>query len=314
MTAPEEMPEIDPRAFRRALGNFATGVTIVTAQNPEGVKVGVTASSFNSLSIDPPLILWSSLKEARSCPIFESSSHFAVNVLASDQLQMSNHFARQQEDKFAEVEWQEGLGGAPVFPNCAARFQCETYDKVDGGDHWIFIGKVVAFDDFGRSPLCFHQGSYSLVFNHPDSSANGGEDSGGLATGARTNNHIFFMMLRAVRAYQASYRPKLEALGIRLIESRCLLMLQDQPGQDAESLVIHANAPITEVQEGLDNLTEQGLITNSGSGFALSAAGQEKAGQIWDIADAHAIEVFKDVDDGTVAGFKTVLRQIIQQR
>ncbi len=314
MDAPAKDLDIDPRAFRRALGNFATGVTIVTAQNDQGVKVGVTASSFNSLSIDPPLILWSSLKEARSCPIFESASHFAVNVLASDQLEMSNHFARQQEDKFASVEWDEGIGGAPVFPNCAARFQCETYDKVDGGDHWIFIGKVVAFDDFGRSPLCFHQGSYSLVFNHPDGSNGASDEVADIGASGRTSNHIFFMMLKAVRAYQSSYRPKLEALGMRLIESRSLLMLQDQPGLDAEGLVIHANAPITEVQEGLNNLIGQGLVETSGDGYALTASGHEKAGQVWDIADAHAVEVFKDMDDDTVGQFKTVLRQIIQQQ
>ena len=161
-------PEIDPKAFRRALGNFATGVTIITARAPDGTRVGVTASSFNSLSMDPPLILWSSMKDAKSCAIFESASHFAVNILASDQMEMSNHFARRQEDKFAGVDFSEGLGGAPIFDGCAGRFQCETYDRLDGGDHWIFVGRVVKFDDFGRAPLCFHQGSYAMVFNHPD--------------------------------------------------------------------------------------------------------------------------------------------------
>ena len=107
--------ELDPRAFRRALGNFATGVTIITACGPDGTNVGVTASSFNSLSIDPPLILWSSIKEARSCAIFEAATHFAVNILAADQMDMSNHFARQQEDKFAGVDWKAGIGGAPIL-------------------------------------------------------------------------------------------------------------------------------------------------------------------------------------------------------
>jgi len=111
--------EIDPKAFRRALGNFATGVTIITTRGADGTNIGVTASSFNSLSMDPPLILWSSIKETPSCKVFEAASHFAVNILASDQMEMSNHFARQQEDKFDGVEWEAGLGGAPIFPNCA---------------------------------------------------------------------------------------------------------------------------------------------------------------------------------------------------
>ena len=122
------------------------------------------------------------------------------------------------------------------------------------------------------------------------------------------------MMLNAVRAYQSSYRPKLEALGIRLIESRSLLMLQDQPGLDAEGLVRYVNAPVTEVQEGLNSLIEQGLINNSSKGYELSPSGAQKASQIWDIADAHAIEVFKDVEENMVAEFKNVLRNIIMQK
>ena len=159
--------EFDLKDFRRALGNFATGVTIITTRAPDGSNIGVTASSFNSLSMNPPLVLWSSIKESPSCKIFETASHFAVNILASDQVDMSNHFARQQEDKFEGIEWEAGIGGVPLFPNCAGRFQCESYDKLNGGDHWIFLGRVLAFDDYDRAPLCFHQGSYSTVHDHP---------------------------------------------------------------------------------------------------------------------------------------------------
>lgn len=313
MTDQNPEPAIDARAFRRALSNFATGVTVITAQNSDGVKVGVTASSFNSLSLDPPLVLWSSLKETRSCSILETASHFAVNVLASDQLELSNHFARTQEDKFAEVDWEEGIGGAPILPDCAARFQCETYSKLDGGDHWIFVGKVIAFDDFGRSPLCFHQGSYSMVFNHPGTLTDVTKAASTGATGDRTGNHIFFLMLKAVRAYQASYQPKLEALGVRLLEARSLLMLHDRPGLTGEELVIYANAPITEVQDGLDSLIELGLIDKSGKGYVLSPKGEQKAVKCWDLADAHAVDVFKDMDDEIVEHFKSVLLQMIDQ-
>ena len=311
MIAKPEENNLDPRAFRRALGNFATGVTIITARSPDGVNVGVTASSFNSLSMNPPLILWSSMKEALSCPIFESASHFAINILASDQMDMSNHFARQQEDKFADVEWEAGLGGAPIFPNCAGRFQCETYDKLDGGDHWIFVGKVVSFDDFGRSPLCFHQGSYSMVVNHPGSApkAQAGVESG--VAGKRTGNHSFFLMLMAVRAYQDKYAPKLETLGLRLIESRCLLLLSDRPNLDADGLVMHVNAPISEVGEALGNLTEQGLIVQNGNHYTLTDDGQAKATQCWNIADEHAVEAFNGFSKEQVETFRTVLRGLI---
>jgi Conserved protein/domain typically associated with flavoprotein oxygenases, DIM6/NTAB family len=156
----------DSRAFRRALGNFATGVTVVTAAAPGGRTVGVTANSFNSVSLEPALILWSIDKRSTSHEVFEQASHFAVNILAADQIELSNNFARPRDDRFAGVECEQGAGGAPLLADCSARFQCEKFQQLDGGDHWILIGKVVAFDDFGRSPLLYHQGAYSMVLPH----------------------------------------------------------------------------------------------------------------------------------------------------
>lgn len=313
MTVSVNTIDIDPRAFRRALGNFATGVTIITARSPEGVNVGVTASSFNSLSMNPPLVLWSSIKESPSCTIFESASHFAVNILASDQLDMSNHFARQQEDKFGAVEWEEGLGGAPLFSGCAGRFQCETYDKVDGGDHWIFIGRVIAFDDFGRPPLCFHQGSYSMVFSHPGSTPKADEVSVNGTSGGRMDNHAFFLMLQAVRAYQDRYQPKLETLGLSLVESRTLLVINDLSGLNAEHLGVHVNSPLQEIDEALANLSVRGMVASSGECYTLTDEGQAKANQCWDLADAHAVETFKSFGDEKINNFKDVLREVICQ-
>ncbi|AZE79428.1 P-hydroxyphenylacetate hydroxylase C1:reductase component [Pseudomonas synxantha] len=166
----------DPRAFRRALGNFATGVTVVTAATASGRKVGVTANSFNSVSLDPPLVLWSIDKRSNSHEVFEEASHFAVNVLAADQVHLSNNFARPREDRFALIEYEPGEGGSPVFADCSARFHCEKYQQIDGGDHWIMIGKVVAFDDFGRAPLLYHQGAYAEVRALPPCAPEGGQN------------------------------------------------------------------------------------------------------------------------------------------
>lgn len=313
MTSKERAAGFSPHEFRRALGNFATGVTIVTACNTEGELVGATASSFNSLSMDPPLILWSCIKASRGCPIFESATHFAVNVLASDQAGMSNHFARQQEDKFSAFEWEKGIGGAPIFPNCAARFQCETYQKLDGGDHWIFVGKVVAFDDFGRPPLCFHQGSYSTLFNHISAGAPSKEQSAERLTDSRVADHKFFQMLRAFRAYQDAYQPKVSALELNLIESRTLLVLQDLPDLDADGLTVHLNAPIHEIEEALQNMQDRGFLKVRGNGFVLTEQGQEKADAAWELAHAHAEEAFADFSEDQLDNFSTVLRGLIEQ-
>ena len=115
------------------------------------------------MSLDPPLVLWSIDKRSNSHEVFEQASHFAVNVLAADQIHLSNNFARPRDDRFAEIEFESGEGGSPVFADCSARFHCEKYQQVDGGDHWIMIGKVVAFDDFGRAPLLYHQGAYARI-------------------------------------------------------------------------------------------------------------------------------------------------------
>lgn len=313
MTTAQNQHELDPKAFRRALGNFATGVTIITTRAPDGSNIGVTASSFSSLSLDPPLILWSSIKETPSCKIFESASHFAVNILASDQVDMSNHFARQQEDKFDGVEWEAGIGGSPIFPGCAGRFQCETYNKLDGGDHWIFVGKVLAFDDFGRSPLCFHQGSYSMVFSHPEGFPGSDQSATKSADQGRMGNHTFFLMMRAVRAYQERYRPKVETLGLHLIESRILFVLNDLSDLNAEELTVHLNTQINEAREALLSLNDRGMVTADGDRYALTELGKSKADEIWSLADAHARETFKRFSNEEVDTFTKVLRQLINE-
>lgn len=313
MTAKSGDAGFDSRAFRRALGNFATGVTIVTAKSPAGLTAGVTASSFNSVSLTPPLILWSCLKDSASCAVFESATHFAVNILASDQMDMSNQFASRQDDKFAGIEWEEGVAGAPLLSNCAGRLQCETYNKIDGGDHWIFIGKVIAFDDLGRPPLCFHQGSYSVLMSHPGSAAKESEQASAGPGASRLGNHTFYLMLMAVRAYQARYQPKMEALGLSVIESRSLLVLGDHPGLDAGQLSARTNSPVVEISEALAMLTDSGMLAESANGYTLTESGRAKADQCWKLADEHAVEAFANLDADQMEGFKDVLRGVIGQ-
>ena len=146
--------------FRKALGAFPTGVTVISTRNPEGYPVGVTCSSFNSVSLDPPLILWSLAKTAYSRSTVETAVHWAVNLLSSDQEALSNQFSKAGKQKFADVEAEEGIGGIPLLTGCCARFQCATEHLYDGGDHLIFVGRVLSFDRSDRLPLVFHSGQY----------------------------------------------------------------------------------------------------------------------------------------------------------
>lgn len=153
------MAHFDPRTYRDALGQFATGVTIVTTRDSDGKAVGVTANSFNSVSLDPPLVLWSLARSARSMAAFEQSGQFAVHILASDQDALSNRFASRVEDKFAGLDI--GEDGPPRIEGCSARLVCTTRHLYEGGDHVIMVGEVVDYESDGKPPLLFHGGTYA---------------------------------------------------------------------------------------------------------------------------------------------------------
>lgn len=304
--------EFDSRAFRRALGNFATGVTVVTATTPEGKKTGVTANSFNSVSLEPPLILWSIDKRSGSCTVFEQASHFAVNILAANQIDLSNHFARPGEDKFAGVDHQPGLGGAPLLPDCAASFQCENWQRVDGGDHWILIGKVVAFDDAGRAPLVYHQGSYAVVLPHSRFPAAKEETRPAAVERlqSRFQRHYYYQMLQATRAYQQDYAPLQLSTGLRTSEARMLMVLQETPQLDRAALLREVNMPEGEVDQAAEILHRKGLIDCSDAQYRITAAGEEQAETLWSLARQQQDKVFGQFSEDELATFCKILRQI----
>ena len=153
------MTKFDPRTFRNTLGQFATGVTIITARNVDGTPAGVTCSSFNSVSINPPLILWSLGRDSRSMAAFEASDKFAVHVLASDQDDLSNLFASKVDDKFAGLD--VGTDGPPLLEGCSARLICEMRHRYEGGDHIIMVGEVLEYESEEKLPLLFHGGGYA---------------------------------------------------------------------------------------------------------------------------------------------------------
>ena len=154
-------PSFSTPDFRAALGMFATGVTVVTARGPTGAPVGLTANSFNSVSLSPPLVLWSLARSAGSMPAFERGSHYAVNILAADQHALAERFASKSIDRFADLAFREGAGGAPVIDGAAAVFECFNRSRYEEGDHVIFVGEVERCTwRAGAQPLIFHGGRY----------------------------------------------------------------------------------------------------------------------------------------------------------
>jgi flavin reductase (DIM6/NTAB) family NADH-FMN oxidoreductase RutF len=163
MTPPRQArpPSFSAQEFRAALGMFATGVTIVTARTAEGQLVGLTANSFNSVSLAPPLVLWSLSRAAASMVAFSSGSHYAINVLAADQKALAERFASRGADRWRGVTFDAGAGGAPLLHGAAATFECFNRSRYEEGDHVIFVGEVERCSwRAGASPLLFHGGRY----------------------------------------------------------------------------------------------------------------------------------------------------------
>ncbi|MEA2830558.1 MAG: hypothetical protein QOF22_1306 [Bradyrhizobium sp.] len=161
---------IDPRDFRNALGTYATGVTIITAATADGKPYGLTCNSFASVSLNPPLVLWSLVIFSQGMSVFQNASHFAVNVLGASQQALATKFATSSIDRFAGVEWKPGLGNAPILSDSVANFQCRAVNRYYGGDHVIFLGAVEAYAYNRQEPLLFARGGYGRFLSAEDNS------------------------------------------------------------------------------------------------------------------------------------------------
>ena len=218
------MSKINPNNFRNALGQFATGVTIVTTVDDTNLPVGVTASSFNSVSLDPPLVLWSLSKNAKSMPAYQNSGGFNVHVLASHQMDLSNKFARSEEDKFENVEWSRCKEGMPVLAEYAALFKCKTNFQYEGGDHIIFVGEVISYETNDLPVLVFHAGKYAYAKQKPikHEPQPAGID---LGLGQFSNDFLLYLLSRA--HFQTSFPVRKECLkmGVSEPEYFCLSLL-----------------------------------------------------------------------------------------
>jgi len=190
---------MDPREFRNAVGAFATGVVVVTARDEAGVPVGVTANSFTSVSLEPPLILWCLAKTANSCGAFERAEVFAVHILSSEQEGVSRRFATRGEDKFAGVGLENGHRDTPLLDGSCTRLQCRTSAIHDGGDHIIIVGEVFDMNTNDVPPLVFHKGRYSLAATRSDP----GPQMPALRPG-RTGDALGYLLWRAFAQYHSS--------------------------------------------------------------------------------------------------------------
>ncbi len=155
-----ETREFDSGHFRQALGQFATGVTVITTRLADGSFRGLTASSFNSVSLEPPLVLWSLATGANSLPIFSGNSHYVINVLSAEQGHLAKLFSTRGEDPFGVAEFELSRTGQPILKGCSAWFECHNRSRYPEGDHVIFVGEVEHCEFSPQPPLVFHGGKF----------------------------------------------------------------------------------------------------------------------------------------------------------
>lgn len=149
--------------LRSAFGRFPTGVTVVTCLDAQGHRVGLTANSLTSLSLEPPLLAWALRRASPSLGAFQRARYFAVNVLHQSQVELSRRFSRPVAAKFDEGSWHEGLHGVPLLDGAAAVFECEQFGVHETGDHLLFIGRILRIDAGAQDALVFHAGRYHTV-------------------------------------------------------------------------------------------------------------------------------------------------------
>lgn len=306
-------PSMDSKHFRNALGAFATGVTIVTTRADDESDVGLTANSFNSVSLDPPMVLWSLAKTAASLPVFMGSGHFAVHILASDQQPLSDRFAKRGIDKFEGVDFARGHGNVPLLRGCSASFQCRTAYRYEGGDHIIFVGEVLEFEHSAKQPLLFHSGGYGKILPRPKPADSAVPE---IESSFRKD---FLGYLLAVAATQL-HRPvqaRYSALGLRELEYYVITILaahrQSTRSELDAVLAVGANRLSDEV---LARLVDAGLVSVSGPGaeaaIDLTSIGREHAIQLFAVAKATEEEAAEVLDIDEARLLKQLLKRLIR--
>lgn len=306
----ENSNEFDPRDFRRALGKFPTGVTIITTRDEEGNPVGMTASSFNSVSVDPPLILWSIDKGSFSTELFRNANHFAVNILSKTQLEMSNRFAGRGQDKFSGVEFTEDAHGCPLFDGTAAQFECKTWSVYEGGDHYIIVGEVTDYrQDQSQIPLVFSGGSYAVPMQHPSVVS---DQFLNMPSDGFLGNYLLYLLHMAYTKCAALLYPELqERFAISAEQWRVLTLLGGGKKVELTELGKQVGQPTSDLKETLKGLCDRGFSVVVADAVSLTSEGQDIAEQVFDAARDQESKILSVLSEQQRADLKINLKEVV---
>lgn len=297
---------IDPRAFRQCLGQFATGVTVITTRSG-GQNVGVTANSFSSLSLDPPLVLWSIGRKSRSFEAFRSAGHFAINILAAGQVDISQRFSSTAEDKFDGVGWEPGITGVPILDGVIGYFECRSEMVHDAGDHILLVGRVLRFARFQGDALLFVQGRYGVVEDHPAAKAAREAVSTAQGSAPLKETRLLHLLFKAYRLTSANFDRHRKAEGMTAAQVRVLSGLYEIPGLTLEPLAKRMYLGSREAGDAVADLVDRGWVTRRPEGgLELTASGRERREAIHRLSnefDARQLAGVPDVEQASVREF-----------
>ncbi|WP_182575785.1 flavin reductase [Aminobacter ciceronei] len=262
------------KSLRRCLSQYSTGVSVVTAC-VDGVRIGITMNSFASVSLDPPLILWSIRKQSTNFQAFKSAQYFAINVMSSEQIDVSQHFSKSGEDKFSSVKVTDGKFGSPVIEGSLAVIECSTDTMFPGGDHMIVVGRVEHFETSPGEALIFSQGRYVVAQDHPAMAADPALLPRSSTNGAQKQSaELFPSLYWAFNSMSLKFESHRQELGLDIPKTRVLIQLFNNPNISDEALCGLCYLSRSATTAAVEQLLASGHVSRGqGRLLALSEAG-----------------------------------------
>jgi 3-hydroxy-9,10-secoandrosta-1,3,5(10)-triene-9,17-dione monooxygenase reductase component len=308
----------DSNRFRQALGAFTTGVTIVTTVDAAGDPVGVTANSFNSVSLAPPMVLWSLARSSTNIAAFLAARHFAVHILASDQQALATRFSQKGTDRFAGLRVDRGIDGIALLDGCAARFECKTAFQYEGGDHVIFVGEVLNFEHCEHEPLVFKRGRFTLAVGKTPASSGSASSLAAAADGAFGEDFLLYLLGRAYHQIYHRMKPEITRRALGDAEYLALTLLGVRDGRsvdELDALVAYTGTRLT--RRVAERLAELGYVdcagTDPGAGrMLLTAAGRRAVVELLAVAEAASTDAEQALDPSESLVLRQLLAKIVE--
>ena len=303
---------LDPLAFRKALGQFPTGVAVVTATH-DGRAIGMTANSFSSVSLDPPLVLWSVAKSSPSHDAFASADAFAVHFLGADHRDLALRFSQRGIDKFAGLTHAPGQTGAPLIEGLAPIFECRAWARYPGGDHTVLVGEVMRMVERNHEPLLFHSGELRRI--------DALHRARPLSSDSFARNYLAYLLARASDIVSSEFHAALKQWNMSVPEWRVLACLTDVEGLSVGELAAMALMKQPRLTKVLDRMERDGLVKRRSTAedrrrvtVHVTAKGRQRVRPVRAAASRHEVELLNQFTADERQTIKSALELLINSR